>query len=356
MELLDQIIAQKTEQLNLGERNTKFILDRLSYQSSEKPTIQSLVTKYKITSQRVHGLFNVLHDRIENVEKSVFEEFVGSIKELGLILTKEQILASFLAHQLWREENREFFFQLCERFFRGGETLKIDRDFVITDPEKVSEAMINSVISLVVGAVEPLKTALPITELKEELKSDFERDSMPDDLLTEEALSYIALISNKFFVKEGKVYNPIIYQITHGIRMNEVIFAVLQYFDEPKHVTAITKFIQANNNAFQKIKASSVHMNLMRNTELFKRTGNNTYTEINKNFERQVYAIEAVMELIKQNGPMTSKQIYKALEGKYTPVNIRFAFANNRWMFKEKKETVYYVSKKYKGKIGKTSL
>lgn len=322
-------IVSKLKYITITERNLNIFLKYYKYEHSEKISYEMIGIQYNLTRERVRQIIESVKRTISK-NRHVFSNLVSEMKSYGYIFELNNFITNLVINNSCKDVNNKFIEYMIKEFLDKHNDILIKGRFVLISNRKVlfqKLKLINILVS------EKIKDSQDGTDVKEILKYIKENDESlnelnTDKLITSQVLTFISEEYKQFYIVENIIYNEMMYQIYFGKLLKDVVYWSLKYFSEPIHFSQLTEFIRKNNSNHNNSPKGSIHSTLM-NTKLFKLTGYGTYALKDSQFKKYFSAADAIVNLIKQSGPLTENKILENLKEKYSNENIKLALSNN---------------------------
>jgi len=338
---LDEGLTLKISAL-IKKRDFIILLERFSYLNETKKTIKSLAAKNSVSKQRIKQILIKIDKKIIDNYDEIFDDLIEHLKKLGKILYEKTAIKELINNSLWQRGNENFFSMFCRSYLGRTNKVIVDDDFFILTNQKELKKMTVLISAKILTAINHLKSPLSCDDLISQLKkrSDL-TEKIKDEYLTPDLMLYASKLKKQFFIVDGLVYNKMMYYMIYGRKLQDIIYWSLKYLEAPKHFSELTVFVKEHNKKFFNTSYLSVLATLIREKKLFKRVAVGTYSNIESKASRHIIAIEAIINLLTKNGPMTRSQIIHLLLKKYKRSNLNAAFRYHKRKFKISASNMY---------------
>jgi hypothetical protein len=304
------------------ERNMEIFLMYLS----NKYTLQQIAEKFKLTRERVRQIT----DKIYRGIKKNLNEFIFIIKAMnnyGIFFKLDEFINYLIVINLLKEKNKQLTINFIKEFIIG-KVINEEFGYLITINSKLIKTSLLKINETIINIFNNIRNELSITELKKELSKHIDDTLIQDLRVDKNILEYLSLKFEDFYIVDDMVYDKIMYNIIYGKNLRDVIYWSLKYLEEPIHFTQLARFIRDNNKYYSEITDQRIHSCLIR-YRFCHDIDRGTYALIESNIPKHISAGEAIINLLKEKGPLLESEIKKLLIDKYTSWNISLALTNN---------------------------
>lgn len=322
---------------SLPERAQDVIMGRFGFNpTGEEMTLESIGKKYGITRERVRQIENYAINHIrksENYEKEkpVFEELKNIIKEMGAVVSEEDLL-DYLSKDLVTKKYIHFLLVVGDNFEKVKEDVEFKHRWHIDGglADKIHQALRKLYSGL--GDNEIIPESEIVASFLEHLK-DVSDDYKKDEILTR-WLSISKNIAKNPLGEWGKSKSPNIK--TKGVR--DYAYLILRRHGSPIHFREVAKLISEIFN--KKAHVATTHNELIKDPR-FVLVGRGLYALKEWGYSTGVVK-DVIREILEKNGPLPKEEILeKVLKERYVKPNTVMVNLQNPKYFKKNKQGLY---------------
>lgn len=308
-------------------------------QSGEEMTLESIGKKYGITRERVRQIENYAINHIrksENYikEKPVFEELFAVIKNMGGLVSEEDLLIE-LGKDPSTRKNIHFLLVVGDNFNKIKEDLEFKHRWHIDKElaDRIHEALRKLYASLNDDEIVPESEIISsFLEHLQEVSDEYKQD----EILTR-WLSISKNIAKNPLGEWGKSNSPNIK--TKGVR--DYAYLILRKHGSPIHFKEVARLIGEIFN--KKAHVATTHNELIKDPR-FVLVGRGLYALKEWGYVTGVVR-DVIKEIIKKEGPLSKDQILeKVLKERYVKENTILVNLQNPKFFKKNKQGLYTIA------------
>jgi len=329
---------------DLKPRQREILIGRFGLDDAEKKTLASLGEKYEITRERVRQIeeeaLRMASERIAN-EKAIKEisqiiashlNSVGGIREDDLFISE--------LRQLLEDENlHHWHLRFLSEISSSPLYYPSDSDFnSFWYLDKKTIPLVSRFLSYLEKLVSDKKEDLVVNN---KFGVYFVKAAKLHDLADFIGLNYIS-ISKKFSVNVFGDWGLNHWEEINPKTIREKSYLVLKKQNQPMHFREISDTINRVNLAGRKAHPQTVHNELIKDPR-FILVGRGTYGLSERGYMSGT-AREVISRILKQKGPMTTKQIIEAVgKQRFLKQNTIIINLHDKEYFKKIGEGKYYI-------------
>ncbi len=307
-------------------------------QTGEDMTLEAIGKKYGITRERVRQIENYAINHIrksENYKKEegVFAELKGVIKEMGSIVSEEELL-NLLSKEKTTKKYIHFILVVGDEFHKLKEDTDYHHRWHIDKElsDRIHDALKNMYSKLDDDEIIPESDM--VSNFLDHLK-DVSEDYKQDEILTR-WLSISKNIAKNPLGEWGKSKSSNIK--TKGVR--DYAYLILRQHGSPIHFREVAKLI---TQIFKKkAHVATTHNELIKDSR-FVLVGRGLYALKEWGYKTGVVR-EVIADIIKKHGPLSKEDIMKnVLKERYVKENTILVNLQNPKYFKKNKQGLYTV-------------
>lgn len=326
---IDENILMNLRRIIKNERDLNIFLRYYNYNNPRKINLTQIAAQYGLSRERVRQIVETYYKKI-SWRLQIFDYLVKELKSFGYIYTMEKFISCLIKNNLWGEKNYKFAEVLIREFINYRIDISVKGNFVLTvDIDNLLPA-VNLINELISDRIRDLHNGIDTEEIIVFLKEHFESTGDYDKgkLLNTDVFTFISMETKSFHVVENKIYNEMMFQIYFGKLLKDVVYWSMKLISEPIHYSQLSEYIIKNNINFKKAKKLSVQSILI-NKELYILAGYGKYALKDSQVEIYRSAIDAIILLLKEKGPLPEKELLEHLIKKYSYGNLKIAIKNN---------------------------
>ena len=325
---------------SLPARAQDVIVGRFGLNSTnEDMTLESIGKKYGITRERVRQIENyainhIRKSEIYKSEASSFEELKSVIKNMGAIISEEDLFDA-LSEDIATRKCLHFMLVIGDEFNKIKEDAEFRHRWHIDKnlAEKIHEALKSLYEKL--GDDEIIPESEMVSSFLDHLK-DVSEDYKKDEILTR-WLSISKNISKNPLGEWGKTKSSNIK--TKGVR--DYAYLILRKHGSPIHFREVAKLIGEVFN--KKAHTATTHNELIKDPR-FVLVGRGLYALKEWGYQNGIVK-DVIKEILSKKGPLSKEQIIEqVLKERYVKENTILVNLQNSKFFKKNKQGLYTVS------------
>jgi hypothetical protein len=324
----DELIVNRIISL-LGERNSKVLLMRYSYEAASKLTLEEIGASFDITRERARQIIESCEKRLSG-HSQIFKELVQFVKAGPVVTNFKIIINALIESNLWSPKNGQFLRAIMDRYFSKDLELFVEDDYLLTVSldviRKKFQKLLEEVNCIIQDSKERIEMDFVISRLKETMELP---ESDANNFINNVTVSFLADKYKKFHVVEDGVYNEVLYQVRYGRYLKDVVYSSMKYLGEPVHFRQLAEFIRSNNERNKDTSDQTIHSTLV-NSNYAHDVDRGIYALVDSKIPKYVTTWNAIKSLLQESGPLLEDEIYELLRMKYSSWSIQMAIENNR--------------------------
>lgn len=306
--------------------------------SADRETLEAIGERWSITRERVRqieaaGLETIRASKAFKEAKPAFDELCAHIRDLGAIISEDDLLAGLAGDEKTRNRFR-FFLVVGSAFFRERETDEFYARWHVdhTTAERVHEALSKLYASLSDSDVLPEGDMLD--KFLEELKGV--NDAYKNEEVLKRWLSLSKTIDRNPLSEWGKAEAPAIR--TKGIR--DYAYFVIKRAGEPLHFSDVAKAI---SSLFAKeAHVATTHNELIKDAR-FVLVGRGLYALSEWGYSPGVVR-DVIKDVLQKNGALKRERVMEEVKKvRYVKDNTILVNLNDARYFKRQKDGTYLI-------------
>jgi hypothetical protein len=305
------------------------LLKRLSYMAPKASTLDSIGRNINLTRERVRQIEErwLSHFKLKPYPLVLVYDL---IKKGGVVIEIKDMANNMIDLGIWSKHNLTFFNGVIDFIAANKKDVIKDRNFLFNVPKEKISCEISYIRAIMEHIIKKSDSGIASKDLMKLITSAIldNNDKSLLKVLCEDLLKYIAYISKEIFYCNREYYNKTIYNIKFGDFLEDVIYSCMIMLGDQVHYIILADYVRKNNNHHHNISNEAVLSFLIR-AHFANNVGRGVYALKQWNIPNHVPVGEALINLVKEKGPILEGEIIKELEKKYTPCNIKMAFINN---------------------------